>query len=78
VGVGPPYARRAAEEVCAPIGWGSAEPSPPAGHALPEVGHLACLHASETALVPWVHDAHVREIDAFRRILGRPFDKPTA
>jgi hypothetical protein len=29
--------------------------------------------------VPYVHNANIREIDAFRHIaLGKPFDKPTA
>jgi hypothetical protein len=33
------------------------------------------VHASQAALVPYVHDAHIREIDAFRRIaLGKSFD----
>jgi hypothetical protein len=73
-----PYARRTAEEVCALIGWDPLSPAPPPGHPLHEVGYPACLHASETVLVPYVHDAHIREIDAFRRIaLGKPFDKPT-
>ena len=70
-----PYARRTAQEICALIGWDPQSPAPPAGHPLHEVGYPACLHASEAALVPYVHDAHIREIEAFRRIaLGKPFD----
>ena len=74
-----PYTRRTAVEICALVGWDPDTPAPPDGHPLREVGYPACVHASETALVPYVHDAHIREIDAFRRIaLGKPFPPPTA
>ncbi|MFI5898340.1 hypothetical protein ACIA5D_50520 [Actinoplanes sp. NPDC051513] len=74
-----PYTRRTADMICGLVGWDPQSPAPPAGHPLHEIGYPACLHASETALVPHVHDAHIREIEAFRRIaLGKPFDKLAA
>lgn len=50
-------------------------PTPADGHPLHEVGYPATRQAAVDALTPHVHAAHVREIDAFRRIsLGQPFD----
>lgn len=72
-----PYTRRAAAEICAVVGWDPESPAPPDGHPLREVGWGACTHTAAVALAPYVHDAHIREIDAFRRIaLGKPFPSP--
>jgi hypothetical protein len=69
-----PYTRRTAEEICAIVGWDPESPAPPDGHPLREIGYSACVHTSQVALAPYVHDAHIREIDAFRRTaLGKPW-----
>jgi hypothetical protein len=74
-----PHARRTAQSICAIVGWDPESPAPPDGHPLREIGYRACLHAAETALVPYVHDAHLREIDAFRRVaLGKPWQLITS
>jgi len=69
-----PHTRRTAAEVCAVVGWDPESPAPPDGHPLREVGWGACTHTAAAALLPYLHDAHIREIEAFRRIaLGKPF-----
>ncbi|MFI7520618.1 hypothetical protein [Micromonospora globbae] len=74
-----PYTRRTAQSICAIVGWDPKSPAPPDGHPLREIGYRACLHAGEAALVPYVHDAHLREIDAFRRVaLGKPWQLITS
>jgi hypothetical protein len=67
-----PYTRRAATLVCAIVGWDPESPAPPAGHRLAELGYPVCTHTARTALQPHLHNAHIREIHAFRRIaLGK-------
>jgi hypothetical protein len=34
-----PYSRRAAETICALVGWGPESPAPPDGHPLREIGY---------------------------------------
>jgi hypothetical protein len=72
-----PMTRHTAQVICDLIGWDSDSPPPPAGHPLGEVGFSACTHAARVALAPQEHAAHLREIDAFRRIaLGKPLIPP--
>jgi len=72
-----PATRRTARAICDLVGWDPASPPPPEGHPLHEVGLPACINAAVSALVPHEQAAHVREIDAFRRIaLGRPLEAP--
>ncbi len=67
-----PYTRRAATLVCAIVGWDPESPAPPTGHPLHEIGYPVCTHTARTALQPHLHNAHIREIHAFRRIaLGK-------
>jgi hypothetical protein len=67
-----PYTRRAATEVCGIVGWDPESPAPPTGHPLHELGYPVCTHTAHTALQPQLHNAHIREIHAFRRIaLGK-------
>jgi hypothetical protein len=74
-----PASRRTARVICDVVGWDPASPLPPEGHRLHEVGLPACINAAVSALVPHEQAAHVREIDAFRRIaLGRPFEAPNS
>jgi hypothetical protein len=76
--LGRPAARRTAAFMCQLVGWDVDAPMPADGHPLREIGGLACQRAAEAALTPHVHDAHMREIDAFRRIaLGKPFLVPS-
>ncbi|GAB1645516.1 hypothetical protein [Krasilnikovia sp. MM14-A1259] len=75
--LGRPAARRTARLMCQLLGWDADAPMPSTGHPLWEIGLPACQSAAVSALTPYVHDAHMREIDAFRRIaFGRPFDLP--
>jgi hypothetical protein len=69
-----PATRHTARLVCDLVGWDPESPGPPDDHPLREIGFWACIHAALTALLPHQHAAHLREIDAFRRIaLGKPF-----
>jgi hypothetical protein len=69
-----PTTRHTARVICDLVGWDPDTPAPPPGHALIEVGFRACTHAAAVALAPMEHAAHLREIDAYRRIaLGKPF-----
>jgi len=69
-----PVTYRTARAVCELVGWDPDAPPPPEGHQLFEVGWNACTAASMEALRPQIHLAHLREIEAFRRIaLGLPF-----
>lgn len=73
-----PYTRRAATEVCVTVGWDPSSPAPPAGHPLSELGYPVCAQAARSALQPQLHDAHIREIKAFRHIAhGKPFTDST-
>jgi len=70
-----PVTRRTAITVCATIGWDPDSPMAPEGHPLFEVGHYVGTHAAQVALLPYEHAAHLREIEAFRRVaLGQPID----
>jgi len=69
-----PATQHTARTICDLIGWDPDTPAPPAGHPLIEVGFGVCTHAAAVALAPLEHSAHLREIDAYRRIaLGKPF-----
>lgn len=69
-----PATRHTARVICDLVGWDGNAPAPPPGHTLMEVGFNACTYAAAVALAPLEHAAHLREIDAFRRIaLGKPF-----
>jgi hypothetical protein len=73
-----PYTRRTATEVCAIVGVDPAGPPPAPGHFLREIGMPVCTHTASSALQPQLHDAHIREIRAFRRIaLGQPTTNTT-
>ncbi len=68
-----PVTHHTAQVICDLIGWDPDCPPPPSGHPLREVGYSASTHAARVALAPQEHAAHLREIDAFRRIaLGKP------
>lgn len=69
-----PATRHTARVICDLVGWDPDTPAPHPGHALIEVGFGACTYAAAVALAPMEHAAHLREIDAYRRIaLGKPF-----
>jgi len=70
-----PAARVTARTICALVGQDPTGPTPADGHPLHEIGYPACRATAIAALTPYAHAAHLREIDAFRRIaLGVPFD----
>lgn len=69
-----PTARRTALVMCDLVGWDPDGPTPADGHPFHEIGFPACGRATNAALAPHLHAAHMREIDAFRRAaLGKPF-----
>jgi len=70
-----PASHHAARVICDLVGWDPDSAAPPDGHPLRGVGWQACTHAALTALLPLQDAAHLREIDAFRRIaVGKPFE----
>ena len=69
-----PAVYRTARTMCELTGVDPDGPSPADGHVLNEIGYPACQQAARQALAPHLHQAHIREIDAFRRIaLGKPW-----
>lgn len=69
--------RSTARTMCEITGWDPDGPSPVDGHPLYEAGYPACKAAAVAALTPYVHRAHLREIEAFRLIaMGKPFVPP--
>ncbi|HEX4865777.1 MAG TPA: hypothetical protein VFV02_17040 [Acidimicrobiales bacterium] len=73
-----PATHHTARVICDLVGWDPEAAAPPPGHTLREVGFQACVHAALEALLPLQHAAHMREIDAFRRIaVGKPFASVT-
>jgi hypothetical protein len=75
--VGMPIIYRTARTMCELTGVDPDGPTPADGHVLHEIGYPACKQAARDALAPHAHQAHIREIGAFRRIaLGKPWSRP--
>ncbi|MFC9689065.1 hypothetical protein ACFTSF_11035 [Kribbella sp. NPDC056951] len=69
-------ARTTARTLCAQFGVALHSPAPDA-HPVYEVGVGVCNAAVMAAVMPLVHAAHLRELDAFRLIAtGQPFPEP--
>jgi hypothetical protein len=72
-----PATRSTAYAICELVGQDPDAPSPAEPSPLYEIGYPVVKAAAVDALTPYVHAAHIREVQAFRLIaLGKPF--PTA
>lgn len=70
------FARTTARRLCAQFGIAPDTPAPD-GHPVYEVGVGVCNAAVMAAVMPLVHSAHLREMEAFRLIaLGQPLPEP--
>ncbi|MFK4089505.1 hypothetical protein ACI2LF_35655 [Kribbella sp. NPDC020789] len=72
------FARRSARTLCAQFAIPPQTPVP-AGHPAYDVAVGVCTAAVTAAIMPLLHAAHLRELEAFRLIaLGQPFPEPPA